>query len=85
MKAWDAISVGAPVLATPVPPVDRWPAGLALVAAAPGEFATAAERLVSGALDTARPDRLAFAAANGWAQRAATVIDAIRAVREVGA
>jgi glycosyltransferase involved in cell wall biosynthesis len=80
MKAWDAISVGAPVLATPIPPVDRWPPGLALVATGPAEFAAAADRIVSGELDARRGDRLAFAAANGWAQRAAEVVEAIREV-----
>ena len=80
MKAWDAISVGAPVLATPIPPVDRWPPGLALVATGPAEFAAAAERIVAGELDASRTDRLAFAAANGWAQRAAEILGAIREV-----
>jgi glycosyltransferase involved in cell wall biosynthesis len=80
MKAWDAISVGAPVLATPIPPVDRWPRGLALMAAGPAEFAAAAERIVSGELDAGRSDRLAFAEANGWAQRAAEVLEAMREV-----
>jgi teichuronic acid biosynthesis glycosyltransferase TuaH len=80
MKAWDAISVGAPVLATRIPPVDRWPPGLALVATGPAEFAAAAERIASGELDAGRSDRLALAGANGWAQRAAEILDAIREV-----
>jgi len=82
MKAWDAISVGAPVLSTAVPPVDGWPPGLGFVAGDPAAFAAAAERIVAGALDGTRDARLAYAAANGWAQRAAEVVAALR---EVGA
>lgn len=80
MKAWDAISVGAPVLATSIPPVDGWPPGMGLVADDPAAFAAAAERIVSGELDDGRPARLAFAAANGWAHRAADVVAAVREV-----
>lgn len=78
MKAWDAISVGAPVLATSIPPVDGWPSDLGLVANDPQGFAAAAERIVAGELDGGRAARLAFAAANGWAERAAEVLDALR-------
>ena len=80
MKAWDAISVGAPVLATSVPPADRWPPDMAVVADDAAGFATAAERIVAGDLDHGRGTRLAFARANGWEQRAADVVEAIREV-----
>lgn len=78
MKAWDAISVGAPVLATSIPPVDRWPRELGLVADDPAAFAAGAERIVAGELDGGRAARLTFAAANGWAERAGEVLDALR-------
>jgi hypothetical protein len=80
MKAWDAISVGAPVLATSIPPVDGWPPEMGLVADDSAGFAAAAERIVSGELDGGRSVRLAFAATNGWAQRAAEVVGALREV-----
>lgn len=77
MKAWDALSVGAPVLSTSVPPADAWTPGLAIVADDPTGFADGARRLVAGALDDARPARIAFAAANGWSDRAAAVLAAL--------
>jgi glycosyltransferase involved in cell wall biosynthesis len=80
MKAWDAMSVGAPVLSTSVPPSDRWREPLALLADEPAAFAAAAARLVAGELDHGREARLRLAAENGWSSRAESAIGAIREV-----
>ncbi len=77
MKAWDALSVGTPIVSTRIPPADDWPSGLALVAETPEEFVAAVRRVMDGELDAARSDRLAFAAVNGWDARAAEAIAAI--------
>jgi glycosyltransferase involved in cell wall biosynthesis len=49
MKAWDAIASGTPVISTPIPPTDSWPAGLAEVCPTTESFVTAARRAVAGA------------------------------------
>ena len=77
MKAWDAIASGTPVISTPIPPTDGWPAGLAEVCPTTESFVAAARRAVAGDLAAGRADRLAFAAANQWSARAATAIEAI--------
>ena len=80
MKAWDALSVGAPVLSTSVPPADAWGPELAIIADDPEGFTAGARRLVAGDLDPGREARLAFAAANSWQARATSVVDAIQDV-----
>ena len=80
MKAWDAISVGAPVLSTSVPPADDWREPIATVADEPADFAAKAVRLVDGQLDAGRQARLDLAAANSWPRRAETILAAIREV-----
>jgi hypothetical protein len=78
MKAWDAISVGAPVLSTRVPPADQWAEPLAAVADEPADFAAKAVRLVAGQFDAGRQGRLELAAANTWPRRAEAAVAAIR-------
>lgn len=77
MKAWDAIASGTPVISTPIPPADGWPTGLAEVCPDTNAFIAAAHRAVDGRLDAGYPDRVAYAAANQWSDRAAVVVDAI--------
>ncbi|MEP6639939.1 MAG: glycosyltransferase [Chloroflexota bacterium] len=77
MKAWDALAAGTPVVATPVPPADRWPKGMAVVAADTDGFVAGVGSVLRGDLDAARPARLDFARANGWEVRAAATIGAI--------
>jgi glycosyltransferase involved in cell wall biosynthesis len=80
MKAWDAISVGTPVLSTRIPPADGWPDWLALVADGPAEFISKAKHLLEGEPLSSRQRRVEYAAANGWDARARTVIDRIDAL-----
>lgn len=80
MKAWDAISVGAPVVSTSVPPADEWTARIALIANDPGGFAEAARRILEGELDSGRDDRLRLASENGWDRRVRVALDAIAEV-----
>jgi teichuronic acid biosynthesis glycosyltransferase TuaH len=80
MKAWDALSVGTPVISTPIPPADGWPAGLAEVCRDTEAFVAAARRAAGGELAAGRADRLAFAADNQWSARAATAIVAMAAL-----
>ncbi len=77
MKAWDAIASGTPVISTPIPPADGWPAGLAEVCPDTESFVAAARRAVDGQLEEGRAARLAFAAENQWSTRAAVAIAAI--------
>ena len=80
MKAWDALAVGTPVVATSLPPMDSWPAGMATVAADPEAFVGGVRSALDGAFAAGRPLRLQYARANGWDVRAAT---AIRVINEV--
>ena len=80
MKAWDAIASGTPVISTPIPPADSWPAGYAEVCFGTDAFVAAARRAVDGELDIGRPARLAFATENQWSARAAVAIAAIDSV-----
>jgi glycosyltransferase involved in cell wall biosynthesis len=80
MKAWDALSVGAAVVSTSVPPADEWTAPVALVADDPGAFAEACRRVLEGELDPGRDDRLALAAQNGWDRRVGVALEAIAEV-----
>lgn len=80
MKAWDALSVGAPVLSTSVPPADEWGEPLAIRADEPEAFARGAARLVAGDLDRGRAERLRYAGENTWTHRAGTAMAAIREV-----
>jgi glycosyltransferase involved in cell wall biosynthesis len=77
MKAWDAIASGTPVISTPIPPADAWPTGLAQVCPDTESFVAAAIEAVAGRLEAGRADRLAFAAANQWSDRAAVAVAAI--------
>ncbi len=79
MKAWDALAAGTPVISTPIPPANGWPAGLAEVCTDTEAFVAAARRAVGGELATGRANRLAFAADNQWSARAATAIAAMNA------
>jgi glycosyltransferase involved in cell wall biosynthesis len=80
MKAWDALAVGTPVVSTPLPPVDGWPTGMALVGADVDAFVACVRSVVRGGLDADREARLGFAAANGWDARASAAIAAIERV-----
>jgi glycosyltransferase involved in cell wall biosynthesis len=80
MKAWDAIAVGTPVIATPLPPVVGWPAGLARIGADGETFVAGVRSVLNGDLDPYRESRLRFARVNGWDARAATAIRAIEGV-----
>jgi glycosyltransferase involved in cell wall biosynthesis len=80
MKAWDSLAVGTPVISTPIPPADGWPAGLAEVCRDTEAFVAAARRAAGGELAAGRADRLAFAADNQWSARAATAIVAMAAL-----
>lgn len=77
MKAWDAIASGTPVISTPIPPADGWPAGLAEVCPDASSFVEAARLAVNGQLEAGRARRLAFAADNQWSARARVAVDAI--------
>ncbi|HEV8401677.1 MAG TPA: hypothetical protein VGQ31_01445 [Candidatus Limnocylindrales bacterium] len=77
MKAWDAIAFGTAVISTAIPPADGWPPGIAEVCRDRDTFVAAARRAAAGGLQDGRADRLAFAAENGWGDRAATAIRAI--------
>jgi glycosyltransferase involved in cell wall biosynthesis len=76
MKAWDALSVGTPVVSTPIPPVDGWPA-MGGVAVQPAAFPAAVVRFVEDEDPAARAQRVELAARNGWADRARTMLDVI--------
>lgn len=78
MKAWDAISVGTPVISTGVPPTDGWGAELAIVADDPAAFIGAVHRVLGGEMTATREQRLEFAAANTWEIRAGLATAAIR-------
>ena len=82
MKAWDALAVGTPVVSTPLPPVDGWPSGMALIGADVDAFVACVRAVVHGDLEIYREARLGFAAANGWDARASAAIAAI--VRVLG-
>lgn len=80
MKAWDALAVGTPVVATPVPPVVGWPAGLATVGPDRDTFIAGVRSALEGDREADRELRLRFARENGWDARAAT---AIRVIEEI--
>ncbi len=82
MKAWEAIAVGIPVVATALPPVIGWPPGLAAIGADEAAFVAAVRTVLDGALNSHRAERLAYAAANGWDARARTAIQMIQQARD---
>ncbi len=80
MKAWDALAMGTPVVATPLPPVDGWPNGLAAVGADRNTFIAGVRAVLRGDLEAGRGSRLQFARENGWDARAATAIRVIEGI-----
>jgi hypothetical protein len=82
MKAWDAIAVGTPVVASPLPPVITWPPGLAVIGADSQAFVAGVRSVLSGHLAAGRTARLEYARANGWDTRARTAVQAIAAIVE---